>query len=216
MMRRGTVRKAGGVVFSVISGLTLLLVLITVSSVFPLGIMAALASWHSDPSLTAFFILLGLGIAIGFAAGFPPAIALARFALRAWPIDASGVVRRRCIVWQRRLAVTMAVFALLTIVSYSVQRILGEGLFESSSSDANRSAMLLIAGVAAWATMGAGGSGAFQLGARPSKVLRWHVFRPLLTSFLKFRRPDYYFRALEGGPARRSRGIHLSSRERGS
>lgn len=121
-------REILSTVAALMSAVTLLVLLALIPSPVAL-ILSALVSWLGTPSISVFMILIGLSLVIGSVAGLLPAIALARFVLRVWPIDASGVVQTRCFVWQRRIAWASAALAPISAVSILLLRVLGERYF---------------------------------------------------------------------------------------
>ena len=152
-------RKVLSAAAGLMSGVTLLVLLLVIPLPAVL-IPFALASWVGTPSLFAFLILLGLSVVIGSVAALLPAIALARFVLRVWPIDASGVVRRRCLVWQRRIAWASAAVVPLLAASILLQRVLGEGYFRAGAPpEEGIFGFILVTGWAAWGVMVAAGLG---------------------------------------------------------
>lgn len=151
------VSRAVSKAFAATSGLTLLVLLFTIP------IVASVPWWAAgvrlqDLSLPAFFVVLSLSIAYGCATGFIPAIALARFALRIWPLDASEVPRRHCIVWQRRLGYSAGIGVVL---SEAVSLVM-EGYFSPGASAEGRAIIWYIGSVTCGVGVTIGGAAAIS------------------------------------------------------
>jgi len=136
--------------FRVISGLTLLVLLLMIPLLAMLPSLAFTDRLGNLP-LFLFFVVLSMSVAFGSATGLLPAVALARFALRIWPINASAVPRKHCIVWQKRLAYASASIPTLLVVSLVLQRISMEGPFHpEAAADARGLIFTTVAGITGW------------------------------------------------------------------
>jgi len=150
MRLHSLVYRAVSSAFALFSGLTLLVLLFMIPVLAGLPWLAV-ADRLRDLSLLAFFAVLALSIAFGAASALIPAISLARFALRIWPIDAFEIPRRRCIVWQRRLAYASAIAPVLVTAGFVLQRLIMEGVFDPGASPEERGYVFAIASAStAW------------------------------------------------------------------
>jgi hypothetical protein len=169
--------------FAVLSGLTLLVLLLTIPVVATLPWLFSTERLQ-DLSAASFLLVFALSVTYGAATGLVPAVALARFALRIWPLDASEMPRRGCVAWQRRLGYAVVLFFLLDAIGIIWMRLAMEGYFSPGEPAEGRGFVFLFAST--WAGWGMTIAGAAALSSWAHSHPGYFRRRPFILYLRRF------------------------------
>ena len=181
-----------GRAFGVISGIALIGFLLIIPFPFLL-ILLFVTLWHPEGSPVSVALLSVPCLLLGLFAGGLPAIALARFALRVWPLNESGTPRKRCVRWQRFVAYSVTVLLGLAILG---------GLIGPGLKVYGMYTLPLITGWTAWGTAIAGGAMLSSWAHAHPKYFRVRPFILYLRRFSSFADRTVIAEILRAAPRR--------------